>query len=180
MNEHFSTLRKDRELSFVRFVNFYNTVKLHTGISNMTIDTSNSVIDKKLIVGYCQTQYWVSIGYEKVVVCIDHYSERVKSLLTQSEASCAGIVTAYNPYSQLNNENENCLANELLRSFLVRNDYRFLESLNVDPTQTWPPEKSFFVFDLGLHAAQSIGRQFGQNAIVWVDHGAIARLILLR
>lgn len=146
----------------------------------LTIDTSNSVIDKKLIVSYSRTQYWVSIGCEKVMVCIDHYSEQVKSLLTQSEVSCAAIVTAYNPCSQLNNENENRLANELLRNFLVRNHYRFLESLNVDPTQIWPPEKSFFVFDLGLHAAQNIGRQFGQNAIVWVDQGATARLILLR
>lgn len=146
----------------------------------LTIDTSNSVIDKKLIASYCQTQYWVSIGCEQLVVCIGHYSERVKSLLTQSTAFCSAIVTAYNPYSQLNNENQNCFANELLRDFLVRNHYRFLESLNVDPTQTWPPEKSFFIFDLGLHTAQDIGRQFGQNAIVWVDHDAIARLILLR
>ena len=30
------TSRKDRELSLARFVNFYNTVKPHTGISNMT------------------------------------------------------------------------------------------------------------------------------------------------
>lgn len=144
------------------------------------IDTSNSVIDKKLIASYSQTQYWVSIRCEKIEVFIDHYSERIKSLITQFEASCAAIVTAYNPYSQLKNENENRHANELLRNFLTRNSCRFLESLNIDPTQTWPPEESFFVFDLELHLAQNVGRQFGQNAIVWVDHGAIARLILLR
>jgi len=30
------TSRKDRELSLARFVNFYNTVKPHNGIDNMT------------------------------------------------------------------------------------------------------------------------------------------------
>ncbi|GKS68452.1 protein of unknown function [Nitrosomonas sp. PY1] len=144
------------------------------------IDTSNSIIDKKLIASYYQTQYWVSIEREKVVVFIDRYSERIKSLLIQFGASCAAIVTAYNSYSQLSSENANCFANELLRNFLAQNHYHFLESLNVDPTQTWPPEKSFFVFGLEFHAAQNIGRQFDQNAIVWMRHDAIARLILLR
>jgi hypothetical protein len=38
MNEQLSISRKDRELSLVRFVNFYNTVKLHTGSGNITPD----------------------------------------------------------------------------------------------------------------------------------------------
>lgn len=55
-----------------------------------------------------------------------------------------------------------------------------IESLNVDPSGKWPPEKSFFVPGLDLNTARSIGQQFNQNAIVWIDSEAIPRLILLR
>lgn len=36
VNEQLFTSRKDRELDLARFVYFYNTVKPHVGIGNMT------------------------------------------------------------------------------------------------------------------------------------------------
>lgn len=55
-----------------------------------------------------------------------------------------------------------------------------IESLNTDPSEIWPAEKSFFVLSLDLNASKSLGRQFNQNAIVWISNDAIPRLILLR
>ncbi len=97
-----------------------------------------------------------------------------------SGQSCAAIISADNPYSrQLSNE-ENLIAHESLRNFLRQHPYPMIESLNIDPTNLWPAEESFFVLGLDLNTAKSLGQQFNQNAIVWIGSDAIPRLILLR
>ena len=63
---------------------------------------------------------------------------------------------------------------------MSRHAYPVIESLNLDPADSWPAEKSFFVPGLDLNTSQSLGQQFDQNAIVWIDSDAIPRLILLR
>lgn len=55
-----------------------------------------------------------------------------------------------------------------------------IESFNIDPAKLWPTEKSFFVLGLDLNTSKSLGRQFNQNAIVWIGSNAIPQLILLR
>lgn len=140
----------------------------------------NSVLDAKLIASYRETEYTIFVESQIIVVRIDHYSPSIEPLLSASSTSCAAIVSADNPYSQLQSADENVLANELFRDFLIQNNHRFFESLNIDPTETWLPEKSFLVLGLDLNAAENIGRQFKQNGIVWIDQSAIARLMLLR
>lgn len=49
-----------------------------------------------------------------------------------------------------------------------------------DPSGAWPEEKSFLALGLDLETSQVLGREFGQNAIVWAGADAIPRLILLR
>ncbi len=51
---------------------------------------------------------------------------------------------------------------------------------SIDPSGKWPAEESFLALGIDLLVAKSIGRKFGQNAIVWMDSAAIPRLVLLR
>lgn len=101
-------------------------------------------------------------------------------LLTASKQSCAAILSAYNPHSQLASNEENLAAHEQLRNLLQHRAYPIIESLNIDPTDQWSPEKSLFVPGLDLSTSRSIGQRFNQNAIVWIDNEVIPRLILLR
>lgn len=55
-----------------------------------------------------------------------------------------------------------------------------IEGLNIDPTDKWPVEKSFFVPNLDFNTARLLGQQFSQNAIIWMENDATPRLILLR
>jgi hypothetical protein len=57
---------------------------------------------------------------------------------------------------------------------------RIIKGAGSDPSGGWPPEESFLVLGLGLEAARTLGREFHQNALLWTDHDAIPRLILLR
>lgn len=149
-------------------------------MDNINTLNLNSVLDQKLISSYRNTEYKIFVEHQIIAVRVDYYSPSIKALLAVSSADCAAIVSAYNPYSQLRNDEENTLANKLLRDFLTKNNYRFLESLNIAPTETWPSEESFLVLGLDLNAAKNVGQRFKQNGIVWIDQAAIARLILLR
>lgn len=139
-----------------------------------------SVIAKNLIASYLRANYQIGAGPDSISLRINRYSEALAKFLISSEKSCAAIISAYNPYSlRLSNE-KNLAAHESLRNFLDRHSYPIIESLNLDPADSWPAEKSFFVPGLDLNTAQTLGQQFDQNAIVWINSDAIPRLILLR
>ncbi|MER2514079.1 MAG: DUF3293 domain-containing protein [Nitrosomonas ureae] len=139
-----------------------------------------SVIASNLITSYRRTHYRVGTDSNSIFLRIDQYSESLAKFLAASKQSCAVIVSAYNPYSQLASNEENLGAHEQLRNLLQHHPYPIIESLNIDPTGQWPPEESLFVPGLDLNTGRSIGQRFNQNAIVWIDNEAIPRLILLR
>ena len=144
------------------------------------ITLAQSVIAKNLISGYRGTDYQIGADFDSISLRIDQYSEPFAKLLTASKHPCAAIISAYNPCSQLQSNEENLAAHESLKNYFGRHSYLMIESLNIDPTDLWPAEKSFFVLSLDLSTAKLLGQQFKQNAIVWIGSDAIPRLILLR
>ena len=141
---------------------------------------AQSVIARNLISEYCGTDYQIGVGSDSISLRIDQYSEPLAKLLTASKHPWAAIISAYNPCSQLQSNEKNLAAHESLKNYLSRHSYLRIESLNIDPTNRWPTEKSFFVPGLDLDTARSLGQQFNQNAIVWIGNDAIPRLLLLR
>jgi hypothetical protein len=139
-----------------------------------------STVASDLIESYRATSYQIGVNSDAIFLRIDRYSESLAKLLIASQQSCAVIISAYNPYSQLVSDEENQAAHESLRNCLSHHYYPVIESLNIDPANLWPAEKSFFVPGLDLNTARALGRQFNQNAMVWIGNDAIPRLILLR
>ncbi|WP_295623343.1 DUF3293 domain-containing protein [uncultured Nitrosomonas sp.] len=135
---------------------------------------------KSLTASYHNTHYQIGTSSDAIVLRIGQHSKPLTKLLETLKQSFAAIISAYNPCSRLVSNETNLIAHELLRNYLNHHAYAMIESLNVDPSGKWPPEKSFFVPGLDLNTARSIGQQFNQNAIVWIDSEAIPRLILLR
>ncbi len=147
------------------------------------IDRGNlisSPISAQLITHYTQALYRIGATAESITLRIDQYSAPLAQFLTASHQSCAAIISAYNPYSELLSDAENLAAHEALGKFLMDHAYSVTESLNMDPIGTWPAEKSFFIPGIDINTTKSLGQQFRQNTIVWIDRNAIPRLILLR
>lgn len=140
----------------------------------------SSTISSSLIANYTHADYRIGTAAECITLKIDQYSEPLAQFLATSNQSCAAIISAYNPYSQLVSDEKNIAAHESLRNFLMYQAYQSTESLHTDPVGAWPPEKGFFIPGIDIHSAKSLGQQFSQNAIVWIDRDAIPRLILLR
>lgn len=84
-------------------------------------------------------------------------------------------ITAWNPRSADTEQREN----EANPAALLRDldGYRVFEGEGVGADGDWPPEPSFLVLGLVEADALTLGRQYGQNAIVVGLRGELARLL---
>lgn len=143
-------------------------------------------ISPDLITAYRAAEYQVTVGAGfdsgAIILRIDEYSEPLSRLFTVSGDRCAAFITACNPFSMLQSHEENLAVCAHLRDGLERltQTGRIFEGESHDPSGAWPVEKSFLVLGLDLETSQALGREFGQNAIVWIDSDAIPRLVWLQ
>jgi hypothetical protein len=72
------------------------------------------------------------------------------------------------------------LAHAQLTSVLTELRLESIEGSGSEEGTHWPAEKSLFALGLSREGAVSIGRQFDQDAIVWVGDSAVPELVLLR
>lgn len=137
------------------------------------------MISAELIAHYTHAHYRIGTSVESITLRISQYSAPLAQFLAASNQSRAAIISAYNPFSELLSDEENLVAHEALRNSLMHHTYPVIESLNIDPAGVWPTEKSFFTPGIDINIAKSLGQQFRQNAIVWIDRDTIPRLIFL-
>ncbi|WP_350112670.1 DUF3293 domain-containing protein [Nitrosomonas sp.] len=154
------------------------TIAMRTNINRK--NPISSTVSGSLIEHYTHADYRIGSAADCITLKIDQYSEPLAQFLVTLNQSYAAIISAYNPYSQLVSDEENVVAHESLRHFLTYHAYQGIESVHTDPAGVWPAEKSFFIPGIDIHSAKSLGQQFNQNAIVWIDRDAIPRLVLLR
>jgi Protein of unknown function (DUF3293) len=83
------------------------------------------------------------------------------------------LVTAANPRSEALPEARNDALNLEMKSRLNSRGWAFTDSLGHDPTGTWR-EPGFLIWDATLEEVLALGRDFGQNAIVYGESGRVA------
>lgn len=96
-----------------------------------------------------------------------------QDFLQQNGWQSYAFITAWNPFSaQQLSLVENRKAHQYLIKVLNTNHLTFLPALAIDPTETWPTEEGVFLFDVSLKEMIELGRQFGQNAVLYgAAHG---------
>ena len=100
-------------------------------------------------------------------------------LLEAEGAATAAFVTAFNPSGLQRHESENFEAFGRLCDFVNATPYRIYLGQGSDPKGEWPPEPSLLVVGISRADAESLGRRFGQLAIVFVEKGRAPELVLL-
>ncbi|MEO8992088.1 MAG: DUF3293 domain-containing protein [Nitrosospira sp.] len=117
-----------------------------------------------------------------IILRIDRYSEPLSQLFIASGHRCAAFITACNPFGQVHSPeiNQEVGVHFLAKLCSLVGPDRIIEGKGFDPLGKWPAEKSFLALGLDLEASCGLGKEFGQNAIVWVGADVIPRLILLR
>jgi len=139
----------------------------------------NSAIDQATIRAYLETDYVVR-GESSVILRIGQACPELAAIHRSHRVDCSAFLTAFNPFSEPLDEQENDRRNELLMQELKRRSLPALEGHGSHPDNGWPPEPSVLVPGLSLEASKSLGARFEQNAIVWSGADAVPQLILLR
>ena len=137
-----------------------------------TLEDSPESLDQTLLVAYLRTRYWVE------------WPDNNRDFLTigapfhSAFASNLAIITAYNPHSIMQDEQENARRNAELYQELTTRPFRILSAKNEGSDDTWPPEPGFCMLDIPFWEAVYIGRKFNQNALVWADQQGVALVFL--
>lgn len=139
----------------------------------------NTKLDSELISAYNSTIFHVNTA-PSFILKVDIKSNELNSLLIIKDKESAAFITAFNPLSVSLSDTENQSRNLMLKSDLERLQLEYIDGFGQDPEGTWDSEASFLVLGIDLDVASNLGNKYQQNAILWSDHTAIPRLILLR
>ena len=108
------------------------------------------------------------------------FSVDLKNFLKENRVRTGYLISAYNPKSQPTTQIQNVEKHRLLNNNLIKDNSFFYETVSKDPLDKWPCEYGFIVLNTSKKRVIELGIEFRQNAIVFVDHKALSRLILLR
>lgn len=139
----------------------------------------SSAIEPATLRAYEQTEYRVQ-GSIPAVLQVGVRSAPLARLHQLHRCACSAFITACNPLGTPVDAAVNAQRQAALAAELLQQRYVAIPGIGRHPTGDWPPEPSYLVLGLTRTAAQQLGRQFEQNAIVWADADAIPELILLR
>ncbi|MEY4761083.1 MAG: hypothetical protein RLZZ200_939 [Pseudomonadota bacterium] len=138
-----------------------------------------SELDPRLLAAYRQTRYEVHEG-AGFVLEVNRYSAELQGLHGRHGVSSSAFITACNPRSEPTDASANAFRQSALLSEITRRSLQCLPGLGLHPTNGWEGEPSFLVLGLSCEAAKTLGRRFGQNAILWSGEDAVPRLVVLR
>lgn len=138
-----------------------------------------SAIEPSTLRAYEQTEYRVH-GSIAAILQVGVRSAPLARLHQLHRTNCSAFITACNPLGKLVDDALNAQRQAALAAQLSQQGYMAIAGIGQHPTGAWAPEPSYLVLGLTRTAAQHLGRQFEQNAIVWADADAIPQLILLR
>lgn len=141
---------------------------------------AQSEISPDLIASYKTAGYQAIVDADVISFRIDQYSASIDQLLVKSDHQYAVFITASNPLSQQQIPHVNLTRNTQLHNALMQYTNLVFEGASTDPSKLWPSEQSYLALGIDLKTVVTLGKQFGQNAVVWVDTSAIPQLILLR
>jgi hypothetical protein len=136
-------------------------------------------IDPATLAAYRQTEYRV-FGATPAILRVGVSCPQLALLHAAHHTQCSAFITACNPLGAIvadavNQQRQEALAAQLSGQGLVA-----IDGIGEHPANGWPAEPSYLVPGLTRTAAQRLGRQFEQNAIIWAGADAVPELILLR
>ena len=134
------------------------------------------VIAADLLAAYTATDFVVFDGGERWALHVGVASPRIDALLDHHGATCATVVTAFNPRSRVLAPDANLARHLALVRLLEERGLAFLYGEGRDPSGEWMPETECVVFGISLAEGLEIARRFDQNAVVFIERGKAPRL----
>ena len=135
------------------------------------------MLPPELIKAYEDADY-VVFAQPLLILKIGVPSRRLDQLIEQERATTAAFLTAANPHSEPRSAAENGAELAKLDQIVAHAGYPWRPGEGREPDGGWV-EPSRLVIGIYRANAETLGRLFGQNAIVFVDKGRAPELVLL-
>ncbi|MET1038452.1 MAG: DUF3293 domain-containing protein, partial [Aeromicrobium sp.] len=129
---------------------------------------------------YERTRYVVldDHGISRAAVGIGQTSDDLDAILADYGAGSGVFITGWNPGSVPLDQDGNDEANDRLEADLDQIGSVILPHIGVGYDPEWEPEHGFFALDLAESDAIDLATAYGQNAVVVVERGRPARLVV--
>lgn len=134
---------------------------------------------RTLEAAYRSTRFVAIAARREHVVRIGQRSLGVERLMAAHKSVTAAFITADNPYSWPLGRMENGIRRRRFRAALRKRGLKSVPGAGHGTDGNWPPEDSPLIFGLSEAAAADLGREFRQNAIVFIRHSHAAELVWL-
>jgi hypothetical protein len=136
------------------------------------------MLDPQLERAYRTYRYWVDVEPERFFVQIGQRSDRLAELLRAHGAAGCGFITAWNPHSQRVGRDANDCAQARLAQTLRDRRCAVLPGQGAAADGSWA-EPMCVALGIDADTLAQLGRQFGQNAVVFCGRDAVPELIAL-
>jgi hypothetical protein len=134
-------------------------------------------LSAKLLAAYRKTDY-VVFAEPPLVIRVGAPSRELDALLEGEDATSAAYISACNPRSERASDAENEAASAALVASQKEAGYALYRGEGRNPGGGWA-ERSYLIIGIARADAETLGRAFEQNAIVFCEKGRPAELILL-
>ena len=130
---------------------------------------ATKTVHPNLVRAYREAIYIVNEGDDAIALKVGEVSPALAALMHVHKATTAAILTAYNPYSEIQPSAENERMQAALVAELKATAVICFDAIGSDPEGEWEPEASTLALGITLVEAQRLADQFGQNAFIWIN-----------
>jgi len=130
---------------------------------------STKTVHPNLVRAYREAIYTVNEGDDAITLKVGEVSPALAALMKLHEVQTAAIITAYNPYSEIQLSAENERMQVALVAALKPKSIACFDAIGSDLEGNWDPESSTLALGINLVDAQHLADQFGQNAFIWIN-----------
>ena len=130
---------------------------------------ARKTVHPNLVRAYREAIYIVNEGDDAIALKVGEVSHVLAALMRVHKVQTAAIITAHNPFSEIQPLAENERQQKALVAALKPKSIGCFDAIGSDPEGKWEPEPSTLALGISLVDAEHLADQFGQNAFIWIN-----------
>lgn len=134
-------------------------------------------ISPSLIRAYREAKFVVESS-SPITLLVGECNLNLGAILKEHKASTAAFITAYNPYSNVQTDQENSQAQNQLLKDINELGLKALDGYGQDIAEQWPKEVSVLILGITESQAEVLADKYSQNAFIWI--GSVDAFPVLR
>ena len=127
-------------------------------------------ISPKLIKAYREAVYVIQIEDREIALQVNKASPQLAKLMMEWEVSTAAFLTAFNPFSQVLDPQENEARQKKMWADAQPMCPKIFPGIGRDKNDQWPHELSMLALGIHQQDAQALADQYEQNAFLWISN----------